>query len=236
MEGGLTGDGLFRPNLSLSDTQQIFFFLLIDFDLPTIEVSLKNGNDIGSRIGNQQVSGLAVEAMPMSAIGQRRDDDQAQRDPLSATTPEEWADGFIAELMRASGGKDGGALPGNGVVLTHLFGRAQILAVDAPPAAARLSFRQGRQVDVFTGASDQYGAFRDSAQHGAIAVAGIDNHPQDALSETGDGIQSRADLLNQNRSLSAETLLWTPVVILFPFGSGGFVSHVGTVRMAGGRD
>src|SRR5215468_5470575 len=142
MEGGLTGDGWLRPNLSLSDTQQVFFFLLIDFDLPTIEVSLENGNDIGSRIGDQQVSGLAVEAMPMSVIGQGRDDDQAQRKALSATTPEQWADGFVAELMRATGGKDSSALPRNGVVLTHLFGRPQILAVDAPPAAARLSFRQ----------------------------------------------------------------------------------------------
>ena len=156
MEGRLTGDGLFRPNLSLSDTQQIFLFLLIDFDLPTIEVSLENGNDIGSRIGHQQVSGLAVEAMPMSVIGQRRDDDQAQRKALSATTPEQWADGFVSELMRATGGKDGSALPGNGVVLTHVFGSSQILAVDAAPAAARLSFRQSRQVDVFTRAADQY--------------------------------------------------------------------------------
>src|SRR5215468_10438980 len=236
MEGGLTGDGLFRPNLSLSDTQQIFFFLLIDFDLPTIEVSLKNWNDIGSRIGNQQVSRLAVEAMPMSAIGQRRDDDQAQREALSTTTPEQWADGFVAELMRASDGKDGSALPGNGVVLTHLFGCPQILAVDAPPAAARLSFRQRGEVDVFTRASDQYGALCDSAQHGAIAIAGIDNHPQDALSETGDGIQSRADLLNQNRSLSAEALLTAHGVILFPFGIRGLVSHVGAVPIAGVRD
>src|SRR5215468_113200 len=236
MEGGLTGDGLFRPNLSLSDTQQIFFFLLIDFDLPTIKVSLKNWNDIGSRIGNQQVSGLAVEPMPMRAIGPRRDDDQAQRKALSTTTPEQWADGFVAELVGASGGKDGSALPGNGVVVTQLFGCPQILAVDAAPAAARLSFRQSRQVDVFTRASDQYGAFRDSAQHGAIAVAGIDNHPQDALSETGDGIQSRADLLNQNRSLSAETLLTAHVVILFPFWISGFVSHLRAVPIAGVRD
>src|SRR5690348_13263724 len=193
MKGKLTGDGFFRPNLSLFDTKQIIFVLLIHFDLPTIEISLEDLNDIGGRIGNQQVSGLAVETMSMSVIGQRRDDDQAQRASLSATTPQERADRLETELMRTASGKDGRALPGNGVVFTHLFGSAQILAIEAWPTSARGRFRQSRQVDVFTCASDQYGAFGDSAQHGEIAVAGIDNDPQDALSEIGDGIQSRAD-------------------------------------------
>src|SRR5262252_335790 len=174
MEGRLTGDGFFRPNLSLSDPQQIFFVLLIDFDLPTIEVGLEDLNDIGGRIGNQQVGRLAVETMPMSVIGQRRDDNQTQRAPLSATTPEERANGFVTELMRTASGKYGGALPRNGVVLAHLFGGSQILAVEARSTSARGRFRQSRQVDVFTCTSDQYGAFGDSAQHGEIAVAGID--------------------------------------------------------------
>src|SRR5439155_72647 len=84
---------LFGPDLSLADTEQIFFVLLIDFDFPTIEVGLEHLNHIGSRIGDQQVSGLAIEPMPVSVIGQGGDDDQAEGPALGGATPENRADG-----------------------------------------------------------------------------------------------------------------------------------------------
>ena len=88
MKSRLMGDGLFRPHLRLTDTEQIFFFLLIDFNFPTIEIGLKDLNHIGGRIADQQVSGLTIETMPVSVIGQRRDNDQTQGAPLGATAPE----------------------------------------------------------------------------------------------------------------------------------------------------
>src|SRR5437870_5093758 len=135
--------------------------------------------------------------MPMSVICQRRDDDQTQRSPLSATTPENRAEGLVTQLMRTTGGKDRGRLPGNGVILAHLFRRSQIFTVEAAASPGRLSFRESRQMNVFASASDQNRAFRQSAQDREIAIAGIDDNPQDALGEIGDVIQTRADVLNQ---------------------------------------
>ncbi len=112
---------VWTPDLSLADTEQIFFVLLIDFDFPTIEVGLEHLNHIGSRIGDQQVSGLAIEPMPVSVIGQRGDDDQAEGPALSAAPPENRADGLVTQLMRTAGGKDRGLLPGDGVIFAHLF-------------------------------------------------------------------------------------------------------------------
>src|SRR6266705_1779344 len=129
MKGRLMRDGLFGPNLGLADTQQVFFFLLVDFDFPTIEIGLEDLNHIRGRIGDQQISGLAIETMAMGVIRQRRDDDQAQGSPLSAPTPENRTDGLVTQLMRTTGGKDRGSLPGNGVILTHLFGSPQIFTV-----------------------------------------------------------------------------------------------------------
>ena len=88
MKSRLVRDGLFGPDLSLADTEHIFFVLLIDFDFPAIEVGLEHLNRIGSRIGDQQGSGLAIEPMPVIVIGQRGDDDQAEGPALSAAPPE----------------------------------------------------------------------------------------------------------------------------------------------------
>src|ERR1700686_2694881 len=142
--------------------------------------------------------------MAMSVIGQRSDDEQAQGAPLSTTPPEQRTDGFVTELMRTAGGKDRGVLPGNGVLFAHLFGSPQILSEEATSSSAQLCFRQSRQTNVFTSSSDQDGTFRQSAQHGEIAIAGVDNDPQDALGEIGDAVQPRADLLNQESPLSTE--------------------------------
>src|SRR5258708_22720904 len=194
MKGRLMRDGLFGPNLRLADTQQVFFFLLVDFDFPTIEIGLEDLNHIRGRIGDQQISGLAIEAMAMSVIRQRRDDDQAQGSPLSATAAENRTDGLVTQLMRTTGGKDRGSLPGHGVILTHLFGSPQIFTVEASSSSARLGFGQSRQMNVFASAADQNGTFGQSAQHREIAIAGIDNDQQAALRETGDAIQTREDI------------------------------------------
>src|SRR5690349_18967480 len=112
MKSRLMGDGLFGPDLSLAHAKQVFFFLLIGFDLPSIKVSLQDLSRIGVGIGDQQVGRVAIEAMTMSVIGQWRDDDQPQRVALSATTPENGANGFVSELVATAGCKDRGALPG----------------------------------------------------------------------------------------------------------------------------
>src|SRR5213594_673136 len=230
---------VWTPDLSLADTEQIFFVLLIDFDFPTIEVGLEHLNHIGIRIGDQQVSGLAIEPMPVSVIGQRGDDDQAEGPTLSAATPENWADGLVTQLMRTAGSKDRGSLPGDGVIFAHLFRRAQIFTVRTSSSPARLSFRQSRQMNVFAGSSDQDGAFGQPTQHREIAIAGIDNDPQDTLGEIGHGVQTRTDLLNQEGTLSTEALLAAHLVILFPFGIWRFLAHllhigVGLVVRVGG--
>src|SRR5262245_7572487 len=118
MKSRLMGDGLFGPNLGLANAEQVFLVLLIDFDFPAVEVGLEDLDDIGSWVGDQQVSGLAIQAMAVSVIGQRRNDDQAQGVTLSATTPEHRADRLVTQWMRTTGSKDRGALPGNGVIST----------------------------------------------------------------------------------------------------------------------
>src|SRR5262245_3920618 len=158
--------------------------------------------------------------MPMSVIGQWSDDDQPQRSALSATTPKNGPHRLITQLVSTTGSKYRGALPRNGVILAHLFWSAQVFTVGRSSASTGWRFRQSRQMNVFTSSSDQDGTFGQSAKDREIAIAGIDNHPQDALGEIGHGIQPRADLLNQSRSLSTEALLPAHLVILFPFRIG----------------
>src|SRR5439155_12877682 len=173
MESRLMRNRLFRPNLGLADTEQIFFVFLIDFDFPTIKVSLEYLNHIRSRIGDQQVCGVAIETMAMSVIGQRGNDDQAQGALLSAAAPENRTDGFVTQSMRTAGGKDGGVLPGNGVIFAHLVRSRHIFTVAAPPSTARACSRQSRQLNVFACSSDQDNTLDQLTQHGPIAVAGI---------------------------------------------------------------
>src|SRR5262249_30787006 len=148
VKSGLTRYGLFGPDLSLADAKQILFVLLIDFNFPSVKVGLQDLNEVGVGIGHQQVCRIAIEKMAVSAISQRCNDDQTQRPSLSATTPEQGADGLVRQLMATASGKDGGVLPRDGVIFAHLFGSCEILTVSGTTPPARWSFRQSGKTNV----------------------------------------------------------------------------------------
>jgi hypothetical protein len=75
--------------LGLSDAKGVFFLAVIDFDLPAVEVDLKQGLGVVDEAGGEQISGVAViePAALAFAAGCGRDDDDAQGLCGSAGTP-----------------------------------------------------------------------------------------------------------------------------------------------------
>jgi hypothetical protein len=66
--------------LGLSDAKGVFFLAVIDFDLPAVEVDLKQGLGVVDEVGGKQISGVAVIELAALAfaVGCGRDDDDAQ--------------------------------------------------------------------------------------------------------------------------------------------------------------
>lgn len=61
MELRLTVDSLWITGLCLSHTNDAFFVVVVDLDLPAIDVSLNKGFQVKVWIGADEESGFAVE-------------------------------------------------------------------------------------------------------------------------------------------------------------------------------
>jgi hypothetical protein len=56
--------------LSLSNTEEILLFLLVDLDLPAIEVSLQSLSHVDLGIADQQIGWASIECMSVSPVAQ----------------------------------------------------------------------------------------------------------------------------------------------------------------------
>lgn len=100
----LAGDGVGVPDLGLPDTQGVFFFAVVDFDLPAIQIELNEFARWGFEVGGQKISRLTIVELGAFAlsIGSRSDDDQTQGAPSSASLPEHIVKLFEAHLAAFS--------------------------------------------------------------------------------------------------------------------------------------
>ena len=113
-----TGDGFWRPNLTLGDADERFFIAVVTLDLPTINVSLNDGLKGKIDVGADQEGGLAVEDLGSfgKAVTKRLDDNQTQGKIRTGLAPEERGDGFALDLLDLAGDETFDCLKGNGVV------------------------------------------------------------------------------------------------------------------------
>ena len=88
-QGRLAGNGLARADLCLTDAEEVFFFPVVDFDLPAIEIGLKSPGGIEPRTGADQERRLPVKPASVLTVfvGCRRQSDQGDGSGLGAPLP-----------------------------------------------------------------------------------------------------------------------------------------------------
>src|SRR5205809_1845874 len=122
VESGLALNGDIRPYLCLPDSQQVFLLLLIGLDLPAIEISLQGFRNRHRRVTDEQIGRQTIERVSVSVIAQRADDDQSHGARPCRTTPQNWSNRLIVQLVPLASRKDGALVPGGGFILSQFLG------------------------------------------------------------------------------------------------------------------
>src|SRR5438876_2644267 len=177
-EGGVAWDRLLGPHLGLADAQPVFFFAMIDLDLPAIKVSLQQTRDRTFQVRGQQISGVAVVGARLlrQLVRLGRHHDQPQGAGAGGPLPQHPRHQLVANPAPLSRIAKAGALPGVMVLLADLLGRQDLSVL-----AALASGGGKAQPGVLAAAGQQGDAFPFGAEHGAVAIASIQAHDQRAL-------------------------------------------------------
>src|SRR5206468_4959247 len=207
VESRLTRDSVFRPDLRLPNTQQVFFFFLVGFDFPTIEIGLQSFADVSGGIANQQIGLLAIQKVTVGAILERFDYNQAQRVGPSSALPQHALHGFVAKIMLLSRGKNLTALPRHRFILSKLLGSRKRFAIPILPPFALFGLLGGLSIqsDILSRSTDEDGARGKSPENRAIAEAGIYDSPENLLHQDHALIETSAQIFQQADALSGES-------------------------------
>src|SRR3954453_14432237 len=111
--------------LSLTDTESIFLFAMVHFDLPAVCIGLQKLARGSVHVGRQQIGWIAISfsAPPRYPIRNGRKNQQPQHLFATARAPQDIADLFIAHLAPLASIENTCFLPGNRLILANLFGR-----------------------------------------------------------------------------------------------------------------
>src|SRR6266487_904464 len=229
VESGLALNGDIRPYLCLPDSQQVFLLLLIGLDLPAIEISLQGLRNRHRRVTDEQIGRQTIERVSVSMISQGADDDQSHGARPCRTTPQNWSNRLIVQLVPLASRKDGALVPGGGFILSQFLGgwkQAPVGLFSTFSHLFRVGIRLGRfvEADVLADSSDQHDTAIQKVKDRSIAEAGIDNGPEDSIFPCGDGIAPLAQAVEQSGTLCTQSLLRLPFPIVF---------HLLAVRAAG---
>src|SRR5262245_35356507 len=226
MEGGLARYSSLGPDLSLSNTDEILLFLLVDLDLPAIEVSLQSLSHVDLGIADQQIGWASIECMSVSPVAQWADHDQAHGASSRPNFPKHRRQGFIMQGMFFASGKYALMLPGHGCILAQLFWCREGLSVFSVSAFALsvLLLRRSIQTDILACPSYEDDACRKLVEDGPIAEAGIDHGPQLLLAPARVGAETRMQIRKQSCPLRAQPFFFLlPAILLHSLGILGTV-------------
>src|SRR5262249_54207832 len=147
---GLARYSSLGPDLSLSHPEEILLFLLVDLDLPAIEVSLQSLSHVDLGIADQQIGWASIERMSVSPVAQWANHDQAHGASPRTYFPKDRRQGFVVQGMFFASGKYALMLPRHGCILAQLFWSRQgfsVLSVSAF-ALSVLLLRRSIQTDI----------------------------------------------------------------------------------------
>lgn len=203
-------------DMGVSGANEVFFVAKVDLDAPAPKVALEEFFETHVRVGAEEIGGLAVKESGAFAqsVAEWGDDNKPQGQVGSGLAPEDWAEGFDAELVMATGGEGTDGLPGNGVVGTKGFGGRGGVSIAARAAVSGSfgSFGEVVEDGVFAGTTDvnaSGGKATDNGFVGEAAVASEDDAPICG--------NFFAQLLEAQQCLCVEVLLFEG----FAVGGGG---------------
>src|SRR5215470_12807855 len=217
----VTGHRLLVAYLGFTDSQNVFFITMIDFDLPSIKTGLDQQLDRGIEIGGQKISWLAVVGARVfgKLVGHRGDYYQSQSPLPGSALPQHAFHLFVSYGAPFASHIDTHPAPRT-VLLAHLFWGEDLLIVFAAGA-----FRSRKaQSRILAAASHQMGPFQMGIEHRLVRETPIPNSEQRALTSAS-FVQARAKASNHIQGLSREIICLLQLVILLAIFLAGTLAR-----------
>src|SRR3990172_1089405 len=160
----------------MTDSQYGLFIAMVDFNLPAVEVVLKQLFGRGLQIGAQQVSGVPVIDARMRGdfVGDRSNDNQTQMSSSGAASPEHVIEDLVTDFAQFGSKVDAGFLPKQAIRLANVLRRKDLDSILAPRAGRIRETESG----IFTTTGQQIDSRDRRFEEGAITEAAIDRDQQ----------------------------------------------------------
>ena len=183
--------------MRMTDSQYGLFIAMIDFNLPAVEVVLKQLFRGGFQIGAEQISGVAVIDARMSRhfVGDRSNDNQPQMSNCSAASPEDVVEDFVTDLATFGAKVDASFLPIQAIRLTNVLRGEDFDGILAP----RIGKIRETEPGIFAATGQQIHSGYRCFEEGAITEAAVDRDQQLPI-RGAFLIQRFAKALNQTQS------------------------------------
>lgn len=224
LELGLAIDRSGITRLCLSYSDDAFFIVVIDLDLPAVDISLHDGLQVQVWIGANEEGWFAVEEFgPFAqAIPDGFDYDQKQRFIVSGFTPEDGAKDFDLEVPDLSDREAGDFLKGDLVIAQYFLGGWRFWTVLARSAVGfGVCVQRQVKVSILTNAPDQCRAGWKCFEQNLVGVAAIDGDEEHAHPSLETLIQGVAEIDDSGKpDLGKGESLLEFLVLLPLFGRG----------------
>jgi hypothetical protein len=174
---GLPINGLRVARLRLSDPDNAFFVVVVDLDLPTVDVSLDKSFNVQARIGADEEGWFAIQELGAlaQAIPNGFDDDKKQWFIMPSFAPEDWAEDYDLEVTNLSHGKTWNLLKRDRIIAEDFLWSGRFDSVFARSAVGFcLNIQREAKIGILANAPDKRSTRGKGFKQDLVSVAAVD--------------------------------------------------------------